>query len=146
MDQQTDNSAVLDKWLEKAREEALKKEEQAAYEKAKQKRTRTIIVVLAAVLVVLFITALAGNLLLDIVAYAGMIFFYALFIAVYGSPIFYFCMYFIFGKMRNFKLAVVLSLLIAVGVVLAVMYLTKDSPSAEDKPLRYGEYPGLIGF
>lgn len=113
---------------------------------AKQKRTRIIVVVLAAVLVILLLTAFAKSLLLDVLVYAGMAFFYALFIAVYGSPIFYFCMYFIFGKMRNFKLAVALSILIAVGVVLAVMYLTKDSPSAEDRPLRYGEYPGLIGF
>lgn len=115
-------------------------------DEVKQKRMRIIAIVLAAVLAVLLIAALVGNLLLDVVAYVGMIFFYALFIAAYGSPIFFFCIFVVFRKMRNFKLAVALSILIAVGVVLLVMYLTKDSPIAEDRPLRYGEYPGLIGF
>jgi uncharacterized membrane protein len=115
-------------------------------DEAKQKRTRIIVIVLAAVLVVLLLAIFDRNLLLDVMVYAGMIFFYALFFAAYGSPIFYFCLFVVFRKMRNFKLAVLLSILAAVGVVLTVMYLTKDSPTAEDRPLRYGEYPGLIGF
>lgn len=135
------------KWIEDNKDEikafAKSTEER---DKAKQKRTRTIIVVLVAVLIILLLAAFAGNLLLDVVVYAGLIFFYALFFAVYGSPIFFFCMFVVFRKMRNFKLAVLLSILAAVGVVLTVMYLTKDSPIAEDRPLRYGEYPGLIGF
>lgn len=134
------------KWIEDNKDEikafAKSTEER---DKAKQKRTR-IVVVLAVVLAVLLLVAFAGNLLLDVVVYAGLIFFYALFFAVYGSPIFFFCMFVVFRKMRNFKLAVLLSILAAVGVVLTVMYLTKDSPIAEDRPLRYGEYPGLIGF
>lgn len=36
MDQQTDKSAILDKWLEKAQEEAIKKEAQATREKEEQ--------------------------------------------------------------------------------------------------------------
>lgn len=116
-------------------------------DEAKQKRTRIIAVVLAAVLiVVLLLAAFAKNLLLGVMVYAGMIFFGALFFAAYGSPIFYFCMFVIFRKMRNFKLAVLLSALIAVGGVLAAIYLTKDSPAADDDPLRYGEYPWLRGF
>ena len=134
------------KWIEDNKDE-IKESAKSTEErdKAKQKRTR-IVVGLAVVLVVLLLAAFAKSLLLNVLVYAGMTFFYALFIAAYGSPIFYFCLFGVFRKMRNLKLAVALSILIAVGVVLAVMYLTKDSPSAEDRPLRYGEYPGLIGF
>lgn len=152
-----EEQAAYEKAMRKERERAAKwiednKDEIKAFaksteerDKAKRKRTR-IVVVLAVVLAVLLLAAFAGNLLLDVVVYAGLIFFYALFFAVYGSPIFFFCMFVVFRKMRNFKLAVLLSILAAVGVVLTVMYLTKDSPIAEDRPLRYGEYPGIIGF
>lgn len=134
------------KWIEDNKDE-IKASAKSTEERGKARRKRTrIVVVLAVVLAVLLLVAFAGNLLLDVVVYAGMIFFYALFFAVYGSPIFFFCMFVVFRKMRNFKLAVLLSILAAVGVVLTVMYLTKDSPIAEDRPLRYGEYPGLIGF
>lgn len=135
------------KWIEDNKDE-IKAFAQSAEKRdeAKRKRARIIAIVLTAALVVLLLAAFAKSLLLNVLVYAGMTFFYALFIAAYGSPIFYFCLFGVFRKMRNLKLAVALSILIAVGVVLAVMYLTKDSPSAEDRPLRYGEYPGIIGF
>lgn len=84
--------------------------------------------------------------ILDLVSVIGLAFFYMLFTAVYASPIFFFFIFVVFKNVKNFKLALTLSVVFTLVIFAAVLYLTKDAPRADDAPPRYGQYRGLIGF
>ena len=84
--------------------------------------------------------------LLSIVGTVGLVFFYALFVVAYASPIFFFFVFVVFRNSKNVKRSFILSAVFALVVLAAVLYLTKDAPAGDDEPLRYGQYPWLIGF